>query len=270
MSIQSIPLMKTTLRFFFIVIAGALMASCISNKRIVYLQDYSKKKPHEYLADTVFNATGDTYRIERGDIIYVKSDHPEMSRTIGRIDNSYMNDTRMVQVVPQLAGFTVDTSGHINIPIAGKVYLEGKTIFEAQFAVNEVASKVFAEPAIKVFMMNYFVTVLGEVNRPGRYPVYNHKINIFEAMGLAADATDFASREEVKVVRNRNGVNHLFSVDLTDQNLLDDPNFFLQPNDVVLVKPQKRKKYAQRDVQNVYNAIGLAFSAITVYLLIRE
>ncbi|MCA1752189.1 MAG: hypothetical protein LC670_10435 [Flavobacteriales bacterium] len=118
--------------------------------------------------------------------------------------------------------------------------------------------------------MNYFVTVLGEVNRPGRYPVFNHKINVFEAMGLAADATDFASREEVKIVRNRNGVNHLFSVDLTDQNLLNDPNFFLQPNDVLLVKPQKRKKYAQRDVQNVYNAIGLAFSAITVYLLISR
>ncbi len=262
--------MKTTLRFFFIIVVGALMASCISNKRIVYLQDYSKKRPHDYLADTVFNATGDAYRIERGDIIYVKSDHPEMSRNVGRIDNNYMNDTRMVQVVPQLAGFTVDTAGDINMPTVGKIHLEGKTIFEAQHAVYEAASRVFAEPAIKVFLLNYFVTVLGEVNRPGRYFVNNHKINIFEAMGLAADATDFASREEVKVVRNRDGVNHLFSVDLTDQNLLNDPNFFLQPNDVLLVKPQKRKKYAQRDVQNVYNAIGLAFSAITIYLLIRD
>ncbi|MCA1752190.1 MAG: hypothetical protein LC670_10440 [Flavobacteriales bacterium] len=80
--------MKTTLRFLFIAVTGALMASCISNKRIVYLQDYSKAKPHNYLADTVFNATGDAYLIEQGDIIYVKSDHPEMSQNIGRMDNS--------------------------------------------------------------------------------------------------------------------------------------------------------------------------------------
>ncbi|MFN2424226.1 MAG: polysaccharide biosynthesis/export family protein, partial [Cryomorphaceae bacterium] len=127
--------MKTTLRFLFIAVTGALMASCISNKRIVYLQDYSKAKPHNYLADTVFNATGDAYLIEQGDIIYVKSDHPEMSQNIGRMDNSYMNDTRMVQVVPQLAGFTVDSLGEINMPTVGKIPVAGMTIFEVQNAV---------------------------------------------------------------------------------------------------------------------------------------
>ncbi len=262
--------MKTLRRLLPIFLLGFFLASCISNKRIVYLQDYTQKKPYDYLADTTFVADQDDYRIEKGDIIYIKSDHPQLSKTYGQLDVNYLNETRSIQALPVLAGFTVDSLGTLDLPLIGRVKVEGLTIFEAQFAIEAEASKVFSNPAIKVFMLNFFVTVLGEVNRPGRYPVYNHKINIFEAMGLASDATDFASREEVKIVRNRDGVNHLYSVDLTDQNLLNSPYFFLQPNDVVLVKPQKRKKYAVRDIQNVYSGIALVFSAITVYLLIKD
>ncbi len=262
--------MKTLLRLFPLLLFAALISSCISNKRIVYVQDYSQKKPHNFLADTIFEAQQDDYIIEKGDVVYVKSDHPQLSKSFGQLDANFMNDTRVIQALPILAGFTVDSEGIITLPTIGKVPVEGLTIFDAQLVIDSAASKVFAEPAIKVFLLNYFVTVLGEVNRPGRYPVYNHKLNIFEAMGLAGDATDFASREEVKIIRNRDGVNHLFSVDLTDQNILDAPNFFLQPNDVLLVKPQKRKKYATRDIQNVFNAIALTFSAITLYLLISD
>lgn len=262
--------MKTFSKFFFVIAVGALMASCISNKRIVYVQDYDKKKPHNYLADTVFSALQEDYKIEAGDVLYVKSDHPQLSQSLGRLDENFMNDTRIVQMLPILAGFTVAEDGTLDLPTIGSVNVGGMTIFDAHLAIDRAASRVFSEPAIKVFLLNYFVTVLGEVNRPGRYPVYNHKLNIFEAMGLANDATDFASREEVKIIRNRDGKNHLFSVDLTDQNLLDNPNFFLQPNDVLLVKPQKRKKYATRDIQNVYNAIGLALSAMTIYILIAD
>ncbi len=261
--------MKKIVRLVLFVAFGAFMASCISNKRIVYVQDYSQKRPHDYLADTIFAAHQHDYRIELGDILYVKSDHPQLSQSLGRLDENYMNDTRIVQVLPVLAGFTVDRNGDITLPTIGKVNVVGKTIFEAQQIIDVAASKVFPNPAIKVFLLNFFVTVLGEVNTPGRYPVYNHKLNIFEAMGLANDATDFASREEVKVIRNRDGVNHLYHVDLTDQNLLSNPAFFLEPNDVLLVRPQKRKKFATRDIQNVYNGIAVVLSAITVYLLIR-
>jgi polysaccharide export outer membrane protein len=262
--------MKNLIRLSYLLIMSGLMASCISNKRIVYLQDYDQKKPHNFLADTVFTSDQNDYRMETGDVVYVKSDHPQLSQSLGQIDENFMNDTRIVQGLPILAGFTVDAEGVITLPIIGVIPISGKTIFEVQLAVDSAASRVFPDPAIKVFLLNFFVTILGEVQRPGRYPVYNHKINIFEALGMAGDATDFASREEVKIVRNRDGVNHLYSVDLTDQDILSNPDFFLQPNDVLLVKPQKRKKYATRDVQNVYNAIGVVLSAITVYLLITR
>jgi polysaccharide export outer membrane protein len=188
----------------------------------------------------------------------------------GGMDNHFMAETRVIQALPVLSGYTLNEAGFVELPTIGKINLAGKTLFEAEVAVDLAASKLFVEPAVKLFLLNYFVTVLGEVNKPGRYPVYNHRINIFEAMGLANDATDFASREEVKVVRNRDGVNHLYHIDLTDQNILANDAFYLQPNDIVLVKPQRRKKYATRDIQNVYNGLALVISAATLYLLITK
>jgi len=262
--------MKALFRLLPLVLLGGFMASCISNKRIVYVQDYSQSQPHNYLADTIFSAEPIDYTLQTADIIYVKSDHPMLSKTFGQLDQSYMTDTRIIQSLPVLAGFTIDEEGFIELPTIGKVSISGMTILEAETQIHQEASKVFPNPAIKVFLLNYFVTVLGEVNRPGRYPVYNHRINVFEALGLAGDATDFASREEVKVVRNRDGKNHLYSIDLTDQNLLASDDFYLQPNDILMIKPQKRKKFATRDGQNVFNAIGAAVSIMTLYFLISD
>lgn len=262
--------MKKIKRFLPILFVGFFLASCISNKRIVYVQDYSENKPYNYLADTIFQNEPVDYNIQTGDVIYVRSDHPILSKSFGQIDQFYMDDTRTVQRLPILAGFTVDEAGRIDLPLVGMIDIGGLTILEAETAIKEKASTVFSDPAIKVFLLNYFVTILGEVNRPGRYPVYNHRINIFEAMGLAGDATDFASRETVKVVRSRDGENHLYSVDLTDQDILASDKFYLKPNDILMVKPQKRKKYATRDVQNVFNAISATVSIITLYLLISD
>ena len=181
-----------------------------------------------------------------------------------------MDDTRIVQSLPILAGFTIDEEGRIDLPLVGMIDVGGMTMLEAETAIKESASAVFSDPSIKVFMLNYFVTILGEVNQPGRYLVQNHRLNIFEAMGLAGDATEFAAREMVKVVRNRDGKNHLYSVDLTDQDILASDKFYLKPNDILMIKPQKRKKYATRDVQNFFNAVTATVSVVTLYLLLTN
>lgn len=249
---------------------GIALSSCISNKKIVYVKDYTAKDPTDFLADTIFDAPADDYKLASGDIIYIKSDHPTLANSFQQLDVNYLSDSRTIQAVPALAGFLVDSAGYVTMPIVGKIAVEGLTIFDARNKIEKAAEAYFINPAIRVFLMNYFVTVLGEVNRPGRYQVYNHRVNIFEAMGLAGDATDLADRQHVKVIRNRDGKNHLYSVDLTDQTILAKEEFYLKPNDIIIIKPLKRKKFATRDVQNVFNAISAAISVVTLYLLIKD
>lgn len=262
--------MRLLFPYVLLLLIGASLASCVSNKRIVYVQDYTAKKPHDYLADTTFEAHVVDYELRTGDVVYVKSEHRILSETFSQLDETYMSDNRAVQSLPVLAGYTVDEEGRIDLPVVGKVEVAGHTIFDAQNLVQEEVSQIFPGAALKLYLLNYHVTVLGEVNRPGRYPVYNHRINVFEAMGLAGDATEFASRETVKIIRSRDGKNHLYSVDLTDQNILGSPDFYLQPNDILMVKPQKRKKFATRDIQNVFNAVSTVVGVATLYILITR
>ena len=180
--------MKLNIHLVFLLLVGATLASCVSNKRIVYVQDYSAPKPHDHLSDTIFEAKISDYQLRTGDVIYVKSEHRILSETFSQLDETYMSDNRAVQSLPVLAGYTVDDKGQIDLPVVGKISVEGHTIFEAQNAVQSQVSTIFPGAAIKLYLLNYYVTVLGEVNRPGRYPVYNHRINVFEAMGLAGDA----------------------------------------------------------------------------------
>lgn len=262
--------MKKPFKLALIFVFALFASSCINNKRIVYVQDHSQPRSHMHLSDTTFENPPDDYRIKAGDILHFKSDHPILSQSFQQLDNSFLSETRVLQMVPALAGFTVDETGSIKLPIIGMVHIEDLTIFEATQKITFEASKVFDDPAIRVFLLNYYITVLGEVNTPGRHQIFNHRINIFEAMGLANDATDFADRESVKIIRSRDGKNHLTHIDLTDQDILNSPYFYLHPNDVLLVKPQRRKKFATRDVQNVFNALSIAISAITLYLLIAN
>ena len=245
------------------------LSSCISNKRIVYLQDKTQKYPFDHLADVKYEAQDSPYKLEPNDVISVKINHLQLSRSVSETEE--LNEAiRSNQIHPFLNGFTIDAAGNVDLPVVGKVQIMGMTLFEAQEAISQKASEFYANPSVRLFLMNYYVTILGEVNNPGRYAIYNNRITFFEAMGMAGDATDFASREEIKVLRIRDGQNHLFHIDLTDEKILDSEMAFVQPNDVIMVKPQKRKKYATRDVQNLYNGLATLISAISLIVVISR
>ena len=249
-------------------IGCCMLFSCISNKKIVYLKDQTQPAAHDYLNDTSFVQQAVDYRLEPHDIVYVKINRVELTQNFQQTSVDLDPEARAMQSRPYLLGYTVDAEGKVDLPTLGKVEVAGLTILEAQAKILETARQFYDSPSVKVYLLNFYVTILGEVNTPGRYPVFNNRITVMEALGFANDATDFANRSEVRVLRSRDGVNEIYPIDLTDQQIMGKEAFYLLPNDVVLVKPQKRKKYAGRDLQNVFNAISAAVSIATLYLLI--
>ena len=105
-------------------------------------------------------------------------------------------------------------------------------------SVSKKLNTYFNQINIQVRLADGFITVLGEVKKPGRYQInYKNKISVYELIGLAGDLTTHANRNEIKIVRRTNNENTVFKIDLTQESILENEYYYLQPNDIVYVEP---------------------------------
>ena len=130
-----------------------------------------------------------------------------------------------------------------------------------------IAISYFEQPVVKLNIVNFEISILGEVNAPGTFAIVNPKLNILYALSLAGDITQFGNRRNIKIIRNDNEINRVFYVNLTDQEVLNNADFMLQPHDIIYVAPLRKKFYA---FNNITNVVSMALSAVTLYLLINR
>jgi polysaccharide export outer membrane protein len=168
---------------------------------------------------------------------------------------------------PYLYGYLVKEGGFLDLPSLGKVKAEGFTLRELENIIKQIAVSYFEQPIVKLNIINFEVSVLGAVNNPGNYKIVNPEANVLYALSLANDMTEYGNRKRVKVIRNNKEENRIFYIDLMDLKTLNNPNFLLQPHDVVYVAPLNKRFYA---FTNLPNLISMSISAITLYLLINK
>lgn len=250
--------------------AVLLLAGCVGNRKIVLLQDQNANIPWEALVDKSWSGKAPSFKIRPGDVFMVTVDHSNLIRdVVPQTTTQSMDLYRSIQH-PYVIGYTVDSTGTITLPEIGKVQVAGMGIGQAEKAVLAQASSIYSDASVKLVMLNFTITVLGEVNRPGKYPVYNNSANILEGLAMANDMTVLADRTRIRVIRNREGSNHLYHVDLLDQELLGDPRFYLQPNDVIVVDPLRRRVFSGRDPNLVLGALTLMLSVISLYATLHK
>ncbi|MBP8822293.1 MAG: polysaccharide export protein [Flavobacteriales bacterium] len=247
-----------------------LLGGCVGNRKIVLLQDQEAFVPHESLVDKTWLPNAPVFTIRPGDVLMVTVEHSQLVKDI--VPQTTLKNMDLYRSIqhPYLIGHTVDKEGNIEVPELGKVNLLGKTIREAEEVVLAKAAEYFSDPVVKVVMLNFSISVIGEVNRPGRYPVYNNEMNMLEGLALASDMTVLADRSRIRVMRSREGANHLYYVDLNDQNVLSNPYFYLQPNDVVIVDPLKRRKFTGRDPGVIISLLTFLVSVVSVYATLNR
>ncbi len=214
-----------------IVLVGflVLLSSCASRKDVVYLQDTEN---FETLVND--NTFVSKFKIDDLVSIHVSSLNPEASAPFNLFRGSSEGGFRAEQI-----DYLVDQSGAIDFPVIGKVKIEGLSPDEVRSLLRERLSDYLKDPIINIRLRNFTVTVLGEVNRPGVYPVNGEQITIFEALGLAGDLTLRGVRNNVLVTRDFNGTKVYSRVDLTSKDITKSPMFYLTQNDVVYVEPNK-------------------------------
>jgi len=162
-----------------------------------------------------------------------------------------------------LNGYQVNNKGMIRLPIIGEVSVAGKSEADAKLAIQQKAEEYLVKPTIEVKILTYKISVLGEVRMPGVYHNYNKNITILEAISMANGITDFASVRKVLVVRPSEKGNKSFRLDLTKKEMLTSEAYYLLPNDIVYIEPDKYKNFNLNAT-----AYAMALSAITTAILV--
>lgn len=238
--------------------------SCASSSRITYFQDLH---PGETEVPAV---TDSEIRIRPGDklSIIVNSRDPQLiqlfnlpyvSQQLGRTSTS--NTSGASSTSSQgISGYTVDKNGNIDFPVLGKLHIAGQTREEVAAYIK---GRLFdgnwvKDPVVTVEYMNLCISVLGEVNGPGRYSIDRDQLTLLDALSMAGDLTIYGKRENVKVIRQENGKQQVYGLDLrSGEDLYHSPGFYLQQNDVVYVEPNNVR--ARQSTVNGNNVRSTSF-----------
>jgi polysaccharide export outer membrane protein len=257
------------IKAFALLLGVVVLASCASQKRVIYLQDAQADEQIKIAQDYQI-------RIKPLDrlTVVVNSRDPELAAPFntstsfnsltGTPLSTYSSNATSLQIR------TVDEDGNLDMPIIGPIQCKGKTRSEL---AQEIADKIreggyISDPTVNIQFADMKISVIGEVARPGQYDITNDRISLLDALSLAGDLTIYGVRSDVKVIREENGVRTTASLDLTSQDIYDSPYFYLQQNDVIYVKPNKYRAQAGEISQNRSFYISLISTAVSVATLI--
>ena len=165
--------------------------------------------------------------------------------------------------------YLIDEDGYIRFPFIGKIEAAGKTKQELREEITAelVNRKLLVEPIVNIRYLNFRVSVMGEVENPSLVTIPSEKVSLLEALSLAGDLTIYAQRNNVLLIREENDVKKLTRIDLTSDDIFTSPNYYLKPNDVIYVQPNKSKVASTSRLINwipvIISALSFGVIAIT-------
>lgn len=253
---------------FLILGIAALLCSCNAQRRVLYLQDAK---------DGAVVEVPDNYQIRIKPLdqltVVVNSKSPELAvpfnssssySALSGIPSSSSLTNNSLQVL------TVNEEGMLNLPIIGPVKCDGMTRAELSRTIERkiVDGGYISDPSVNVRFANLTVSVLGEVNRPGRYDLTRDKLTLLDALALAGDMTIYGNRENVAVIRECDGKNVVTLLDMRSKDIFESPCFYLQQNDIVMVSPNRYKAATAEINQNRSFWLSITSTVISLATLI--
>jgi polysaccharide biosynthesis/export protein len=255
--------MKIKIDYKQLVFIGFLLFlnSCASRKDIAYLQDIDSKKSQDNTVNYEIKLQPD----DRLSII-VSAENPEITNPFNLpfIQSNYAIENGQSGIKTYL----IDKEGYIDFPVLGQVQLANLTRVEANKKMVGLVSKYIKEPIVNIAILNYKISVLGEVNRPGTFALQSERITLLEALALAGDLTVFGKRNNVILIRETNGKKSYNRIDLTSASFIDSPYYYLTQNDLLLVEPNKTKMNTSKFGPNITSIISVASLLVTTAIII--
>lgn len=229
------------IKLSIIVGVALLLSSCASVKDIAYFQNKVVDHPEK-----IDKHAGIVIQPKDQLSIVVSSRNPELVAMFNLPVVSYQAGSEVMALSgynQRLMGYVVDNEGNIDFPVLGTMNVAGLTRWELSEKIKKelLDQKLLTDAVVTVEFMNFKVSVIGEVASPGTYSIQGDKVTILQAISMARDLTIFGERENVSVIRERNGERTIYEVNLCDVDLFKSPAYYLQQNDIVYVQPNENK-----------------------------
>lgn len=241
------------------------MTSCIPYKDLVLFRKDEKPLPN-MPATTL--STNPNFIIQPNDAlaITVSCIDPTLAAPFNLVD---ARNSSNVPAESPFASFLVDSNGDIDYPVLGKIQVAKMTIPQLKENLVKRLKTYIKDPTVNIRRVNFRITVLGEVAKPGSFIINSERVTVLEALGLAGDMTPYSDRRRVMVVREQNGKTTFEKLDLQSADFFKSPYYFLQQNDVVYIDPTKNKRGAVVERADKYvNWWSAGLSAISTVVTV--
>jgi polysaccharide export outer membrane protein len=240
------------------------VTSCVTNKKYQMLQKDDVNKPDPVMDSVMrrYDVDGFDYKVQTNDIVNVRFE----SLTSKEYDflASHTPTQNNAQVGGALMmGDLVDENGEIPFPVVGKVKVAGFTVFQIQDNLQSLADKYLESPIVKVRLLNYRITFLGEMNREGVVTLNNNRVTLLEAVALAGGMSDLADKTAVKLIRQKGGRVEVVYLNVLDENFVRSPYYYVYQNDIIMVPPLKQRPFRKYFGQN----LALILSSLSLLLI---
>jgi polysaccharide biosynthesis/export protein len=226
-------------KVILLIIITSFLGACTGTKNLSYLHNLPSTNGIEYFTNEIPD-----YRVQYRDILYIDVKAQTADGTIVNVfqaSNSISQTYMQGEANQYLIGYNIDKEGAILLPVIGKVSVGGKVLSDVRSIVQHKVDSVFNHAFVEVKLLSFKFTVLGEVRAPGTFVNYNSYITILEALGHAGGITDFGRRDNILVIRSTSSGSETYRINLRDKDILSSKAYFLMPNDIVVVEPEKHK-----------------------------
>lgn len=280
-----------------------LLGSCVSNKKLVYLQNNDFKGEVDYDSIiSIHQLAYEDYKLKPGDIISLRigsltpsefnfiKDYEEQLGLIRKL-NQYEQNTfsggsnqnrfnagigdestsfNQFSADQFLSGFALNAKGELYLPEIGAIDLSDKTIVEAENIVQDSLQGYFETPVVRIQLMSFHFSIFGEVENEGRYTTYDPMTNIFDAIALAGNLTEFADRSRLKLIRYTEDKATTVFINTLNEDIISSEYFYLRPNDQIIVPPLKARESRTYLLPNTAIFLALTSTVLAIIILITR
>ncbi|MDR1725044.1 MAG: polysaccharide biosynthesis/export family protein [Bacteroidales bacterium] len=251
-------------KYLYLLLFSAIIivfGACTPQRNLIYFQnDVHKDSTYTYVYPKDKSEFEKPYTLTENDELYINiiCADDENAALFGKITTTASYGANEISIY--MNSYTIDSKGYLTIPALEPMYLKGLTLEQAKNKIEEAAHMIAYDAVVICKLVNFKIEILGEINRPGKYSFAQDKVSIYDVIATGGDLTYFANRKLIRIIRKEKSKDVIYTLDLRNADVLQDPNYYLKSGDIVYVEPNR----VTRGFHNFNTPMGTIASSLSI------